>query len=65
MDDWHEVSKTNDKNHTARRTHGDFTLPIAGNFDINCTKMLNSGVTLTTKSYIAKFAVSKQKRVQD
>ena len=32
MNDWHEVSKTNDKNHTARRTHGDFTLPNAGKF---------------------------------
>ena len=50
MDDWHEVSKTNDKNHTARRTHGDFTLPIAGNFEINCTKMVNSVMTLATKS---------------
>ena len=29
---------------------------------VNCTKMVNSEVTLPTKSYIAKFAVSKQKK---
>ena len=30
MTQWYEVSKTNDKNHIARRTHGTFVLPIAG-----------------------------------
>ena len=43
MDDWHEVTKTNDKNHTARRTHGDFTLPIAGNLKRNVQKLLIQG----------------------
>ena len=32
MDDWYEVSKTNNRNHVARRIHGIFELPKAGNF---------------------------------
>ena len=31
LTDWYEVTKTNDRNHTARRTHGTFILPNAGN----------------------------------
>jgi hypothetical protein len=48
MSAWHGIGN---KNHTARRTYGDFTLPIAGNFkiyNINCTKMVKTNYSRVT-----------------